>query len=699
LLVLCAAVVVIWCHTWDRTSAADWAVPTSYSGDSQQILGWIKAASEGDYKPFCMSFVKRLGAPYTANWNDYPMYEKPLTYFLGLIAKSFGLFQAANFGMLLAPLTAVVSFYLCCRFLRYPRIWSFTGALLFACLYYTFNRGLGHLLLAFTYTLPFAILSTWLIGGSRRMRWGDASCWMCLVTAVVLGLGNPYNLWMYLQLAGFGLLANLLVRRRKENLVIGAISIGLALASFAAINAPVFVYQWIHGRNLSAVVRFYVECELMALKPMELIIPPPNHHLEFMRAISDNYKYSALVKGEVYSPYLGFIGVAGLAWLFAEALVRVLRPRPGRFPAYSLQSLWVFCYATLGGLNCLIGFGGLMLFRSSNRYSLFLGTFSLLFLVSRLSRCTRTWAWPWRAGLAGLILAVGLYDQIPRPIPHEDTLAVAKIIENDRAFCNTIEQKLPPKSMIYQFPAMDFPDAYVNRNVGSYEHLRPFFHTKTLRFSFGTDRGRPREDWQIPLGDIPLKQTVDLLEAYGFSAMYLNRKAFTNHLDTLVTAFKTMGKTPIIEDDLREQVCVFLNPSPNPQLPRTDELPLIGYEKGFSPYFERTAELDRHWTTGKNATMTFFNPDGHPVDYHITMRVGTISERYVVIDAEGGQVWKGRLPAKSEIDVDMKIKAKPRYNLIRFKTEEDPVTAPEITGPPVSIGVAAVKIIRLDTPR
>ena len=57
---------------------------SDYNGDALQILGWINAASEGDYiSAFWTETVHRLGAPYEANWNDYPMYEKLITFGLG----------------------------------------------------------------------------------------------------------------------------------------------------------------------------------------------------------------------------------------------------------------------------------------------------------------------------------------------------------------------------------------------------------------------------------------------------------------------------------------------------------------------------------------------------------------------------------------------------------------------------------------
>ena len=47
----------------------------AYGGDSHGFLTFLRAASELDYLPFLSRTNFRLGAPFTANWNDYPMYE------------------------------------------------------------------------------------------------------------------------------------------------------------------------------------------------------------------------------------------------------------------------------------------------------------------------------------------------------------------------------------------------------------------------------------------------------------------------------------------------------------------------------------------------------------------------------------------------------------------------------------------------
>lgn len=288
--------------TWGRVSPGPWGLPINCDGDAVQFLTWVKAASEGEYYPFLPVTVDRLGAPFGANWNDYPMYEKSLTLLVGLCARLIGVFLAGNLAVLGAHVTAVVSFYLVCRFLKVRREWAFMGAILFGFAYFNLWRGLQHLLLAYTYTLPPALLSCALIARSARVRLRNAPGRFCIVVAGVMGLSNPYNLNLYLQLMVFALLAQGLSSRRRENLQVGGVCLVSAVAAFVLVNGGTFIYRLQHGPNPEGIVRNYYESEQYGLKLMECFIPPPSHNVHLLGAIGEKYDQAPKISGEVFSP-------------------------------------------------------------------------------------------------------------------------------------------------------------------------------------------------------------------------------------------------------------------------------------------------------------------------------------------------------------------------------------------------------------
>lgn len=312
---LCGVAFVLFAVTWGRVSPALWGLPINYDGDAVQFLTWVKAASEGEYYPFLPVTVDRLGAPFGANWNDYPMYEKPLTVLVGLCASLFGVFLAGNLAVLAAHVTAVLSFYLVCRFLKVRREWAFMGAILFGFAYYNLWRGLQHLQLAYTYTLPPALLSCALIARSARVRIRNGPGKFCIGVACVMGLSNPYNLNLYLQFMVFALLAQGLSSRRRENLQVGGLCLVSAVVAFALVNGGTFIYRLQHGANSEGIVRIYYESEQYGLKLMECFIPPPGHNVRLLGEIGETYDQAPKISGEVFSPYLGIVAIVGLLWI------------------------------------------------------------------------------------------------------------------------------------------------------------------------------------------------------------------------------------------------------------------------------------------------------------------------------------------------------------------------------------------------
>ena len=147
----------------------------------------------------------------------------------------------------------------------------------------------------------------------------------------------------------------------------------------------------------------------------------------------------------------------------------------------------------------------------------------------------------------------------------------AQAVASDRRFTEKMEASLPAHAMIFQLPMMTFPESPAS-GVGPYDHLRPYLYARDLRFSFGSDRGRPEADWQLGLTRLTLSEVIQELESYGFAALYINRNGFSDHGQQLVKALQTMGFNDMIESDRHDLVCVFLKPSPQPMLPDISSL-------------------------------------------------------------------------------------------------------------------------------
>lgn len=569
---LAVLVSLVWITNSDLWTKTNWDVPASYAGDSMQILGWIKAASEGDYHLLEPISVSRLGAPMGANWNDYPMYEKAFTILLGWIARSIGLMAASNVGMMLTHATAAASFYLACRWFRWNRLWSATGAVLFGFLYYNTMRGLGHLLLGLTYTIPWAMLVTWLVATRHRLPRFSRGWKFCVGVSFLMGVSNPYYLNMYVQLLLISLVIVWFADRRKDNLETGLICLATAAAGFVVAHTGSLLFRLFAGGNPYAIARHYRESELYALRPIELFIPPKGHRFPWMSDIGIKYTNATASIGELFGPYLGMICGLTLIVLLALGIRWLLRHESRRVPLPFWQICWVLAYSVIGGVNGWLSFGGIGVFRASNRNSMFIAAALLLWLVPKLSAWAKKSGWPaFRIRLlAGALVLFGITDQLPDANRAAALPKVQAIVGDDRAFSEKLESKLAEGAMVFQLPLADFPEGNPVMDMGAYEHLRPYFFTKSLRFTYGSNKGRSDNSWQAEIERLPARAMAERLESMGAGALMINRMGFADDAVGLIAMLNSLGYTNRIENGAKNLVAILLNPSPTPETPATD---------------------------------------------------------------------------------------------------------------------------------
>ncbi len=86
-----------------------------------------------------------------------------------------------------------------------------------------------------------------------------------------------------------------------------------------------------------------------------------------------------------------------------------------------------------------------------------------------------------------------------------------------------------PGSMVWQMPFVPYPETPPVYDLQDYQLLRPYLHTKTLRWSYGAMKGRETSRWQEALSRRPLPEAVRKLAFVGFAGIYLDRAGFTDH--------------------------------------------------------------------------------------------------------------------------------------------------------------------------
>lgn len=654
-------VTLLWCTAYNRWTLEAWRTPIVYSGDALAVMANAKAFASGEIYPIVPKSPASLGAPFRANWNDYPSPSEGLFAWAGLLTWIFGVFTGANMIVLAGHLLAAGSFYLVSRALGYHRVLSLCGAIIFSMSRYAFARNLSHLGPAYYWHVPLALLVIWWAGGNDSILKNPKKIWFCIVVAVLHGIQDPYFSGMFLQ---FLVLTSLvcLIRRETWSRILFPLGIAsVVLGTCVVMNLDTFYNGLANGPNPGSLVRNYAALEIYALKPLELFLPIA-HRLPVLQAWTQKvYLTQAALLGEIGSAYLGVTGIIAFAFLIWSTARAAILSGAGGVPSHFWLMLWVVAYSVIGGANGLLGLFGVILFRGSNRYSIVILAVVLLFLVKRLSVLTRRSRPFLVAAAAGIVTCIAFLDQSPRPPRSAAISRVRELVASDNRIVSELEAKLPTQAMIFELPVVDFPEAGPVREMMDYEHFRPYLQSHSLRFSYGNVKGRTRERWQAEAIRFGALYLINALERYGFSAILINKKAYEAKAAPLLAELSAAGHSDILceSDDL---VCVRLRPAPDPVLPPE-----------FAPNWselEGNAADNWRWSEG-DASVILYNQGPQPKEMRISFSEAAFSKQIrLVVKVRPGRCElffhtdvPGELPGKGD-------ERKLAFNVGNFTIEE-----------------------------
>ncbi len=556
---LSALITITWFHVNGMWGSAAWQLPTVYQGpyvgrDKSDILvysAFVRAARDGHFSPFCSKFVPELGAPYEANWNDWPFLEYLPLYLIGALARVVGIFAALNIALLCSHLLAGITFYCIARYRKVDIVWSFAAALAFGLASFIFSQSPDHPMVALCWHVPLFLLVWGWLADERELAIGSKRFWIGMAIGVLAGVQNPYYSVTFCQLVLLTTMTMSIRTNRIDRLLIGLWFIGATVFGFVLMNFNAWIWQLRLGQSSGAIVRQFQWVEIYALKLLDLFVPPLNHQVAAFRAAGLWRSHIAILHDE--GSYVGIIGAAALAILIAIA-ARAAIKRQSEIPAAAWQVLWIFAFYTTDGLNAILAAAGFTFLRAGCRLSVVILAILLLFTAEWLTKRMRSTVATSAAAVCCLIVFI---DQVPQPISPEQQRLIAQQISADRDFVANMETVLPPGAMVFQLPVMDFPEAPL-RTVNPYDHLRPYLFSRQLRFSFGSMKGRPREQWQHDLEKMPLAESLAEIKKHGFSALYINRVAYPDRAKELEQNLRNLGYHQEIENAEGDVFCVVL---------------------------------------------------------------------------------------------------------------------------------------------
>jgi hypothetical protein len=681
---LVAATFCLWLWARSLWRELGWLAPPEYDIDVLETFARIKLANEQGLSSFVTRIMPRLGAPFGADWSSYPMPDVPAFWVLGKFAKFFGLIPAGHIAILLASLANVLTFYFCSRTLGHRAPFAACAALLFAFSHYNISRGLSHYSFMLSFTAPAILLVSWLVGSSReflqRRRWQ----WFCIATAAVTGTGNPYFGLMLVMLLAMALLYQALTSRRAENLLTGVAALFVWGLVTAACHYPAI--EGMLSSERKVLVRSYESTELYGLRPIEWMVPPPYHRLPGVAEFTQEYGRFTHFEGEHFSSYLGAIGIVGLLVVVSAFLRALLRGRGSLRPAYVVTIGFIVAFGMVGGLNSALALSVTVVFRAGNRYTVFILAVGLFALAALASVKWRGLPRVLKCVIVSLLLFGGLWDQM-RPVPSPDDLVVrARGPEVDWRLGNHLEETLPARSMIFQLPAVPFLEQKPIVGMTDYEQFRPFFFTKTMRFSYGVLATEDAMVWQRRVARMAPAEMRAELESAGFAAVYVCRSAYIDGAKALRRSFEQVGMK--VTFDAGPHIVFRLQPSDSPQLPvltgpnrheswdgvATEAKKLVVLEG--TGWFPPEKSDTSYWRWGaQEATCILWNPYEVRRPTRVCCNVmGLRAHELSVRDGNGNQLWRGMLknvgiPCSFELELD------PGETVLRWTLHGTPVRA------------------------
>lgn len=541
---------------------ADLKVPFVYEGDVLLYSTIIKGVIDNGWhlrNPFIGMPTGALMYDFTDSYNFHMLVIKVISLFTSDWALVMNIFFLITF-----PLTTLCSFYVFRKF-KFSYLPSIAGSLLYTFLPYHFFRNEGHLILAAYYIIPLMVMVIlWVASGEIPfpcLQKGSkidskliSSVVICVITASS-GVYYPFFACIFLLAAGIKAFCT------QKNKRIFFLSLFLIVVIFSAVLinlSPTLIYQHKNGKNL-LFKRLPHESEMGGLKVTQLMLPVDGHRVALIAKFKETYNMTAPLLNESRWASLGIIGSIGFLILIIGLFFRKapLLNNEGQIVEHiSLLNIIGLLYGTIGGFGSLFAYAIFPQFRALNRISIYLAFFALFMVVILFEKLREKYVISksnYILYIVGTVLLIffGLFDQTTKyfVFPYDST---KKEYRNDTNFFEKIETSLPAGSMIFQLPIMSFPYEPPVYGLDSLQHIRGYLHSKKLRWSYGTIRGREGDLWQIWVTLKPLNDFCECISLAGFNGIYIDRLGYPDRGAEIENKLEILlKKKPTVNDNNR----------------------------------------------------------------------------------------------------------------------------------------------------
>ena len=549
-------------------------------------------------------------------------------------------------------------------------------------------RGMQHLYLSSYFAIPLVttILLRIVCGApvfddrSGRSRWRRIAATLA-ITIVAASTGVYYAFFAGFLLLAAGALAWSRGHRRSAGA--GAALFALVVIVAGAQLLPSAVYWARNGRNPAFPNRSPGESEWFGLKIAQLLLPVDDHRLPALARLKKAYNGYMPLVNENSSATLGLVASAGFLFLIFRSLLGVGRGRDDPLASLAALNLAAVLLGTLGGFGALFALLAAPTLRCWNRISIYIAFFSLCAIGLVLEAAKRRFRSPSFAALLAILLVAGIADQTSEGFvpPYEDD---QRIFQSDEAFVERIETALPPTSMVFQLPYMVFPESPPMNDMRDYSHLRAYVHSRSLRWSYASMKGRPAGEWERQVAALPAAEMVRTLALADFGGIYVNRWGYADRAEAIerdLTAL--LGRPAAISGDA--QLSFFdLTAFKRELRARSSDaewqklsaevlrLPLV-YHWGDGCYALEEGEGSNWRWCGQRGTLTILNTGSEPRRTKLDMLLSTFPFEPAEVSIEGDGIAERLRVSPVEQAFSRTLTVSPPSSVLRFRSDAKPM--------------------------
>jgi hypothetical protein len=444
-------------------------------------------------------------------------------------------------------------------------------------------------------------------------------------------------------------------------------------ANFFLLTEPFRQYARENGPNEFALSRFYSNLQVCALRPVELFLPGSGSRIPILKQLSAFYENQDIFRNkfdfsESMAAYMGLPAILGFCLLCCMTTYFIFTRRQQLISGWFWFISFFMAFAVVGGLNGFLGLGKFFLLRSSNRVSIYIVAACLFFMAILLTRWKKKTPVFLQFCIGFMMVGLAILEGLPRG----ESLRVhnEKTMKSDQQLVSKLESIMPNGAMIFNYPAIDFPES------GNYAFLRPYLFTDKLRFSSGSNKGRSRETWQNEVEKLSPTKMIDELEKIGFGGIlvYVGADLPDEQKQKSIQFLEvTQDLTNLkIESSERDFVFLRLSPVENSQLPTIKPQ----FLSTWWPPEVQALGITIHKSIGKmrwcaqnTGEIEIYNGQTKPCSFKITGRLVALKDAKIEILAKQKVIQKVDLKAGEMVPFSMDLSlVQPGAERVEFRS-------------------------------